>query len=62
MLRLLTGDSTTVVDQRRPGVNLTSNSHKGAWWPDETSPMCLSRWSETIAASRCVPLIDLGDS
>ena len=50
ILRLLTGDSTHVVDRRRRDVNLTSNSHRGAWWPDETSLTCLSRWSETIAA------------
>ena len=50
ILRLLTGDSTHVVDRRRRDVNLTSNSHRGAWWPDERSPRCLSRWSETIAA------------
>ena len=50
ILRLLTGDSTHVVDRRRRDVNLTSNSHRGAWWPDERSLRCLSRWSETIAA------------
>ena len=50
ILRLLTGDSTHVVDRRRRDVNPTSNSHTGAWWLDETSPRCLSRWSETIAA------------
>ena len=50
ILRLLTGDSTHVVDRRRRDVNLTSNSHRGAWWLDETSPRCLSTWSETIAA------------
>ena len=50
ILRLLTGDSTHVVDRRRRDVNLTSNSHTGAWWLDETFPRCLSTWSETIAA------------
>ena len=50
ILRLLTGDSTTVVDRRRPGVNLTPNTHTGGWWLDETSPTCLSKWSETIEA------------
>ena len=50
ILRLLTGDSTTVVDRRRRGVNPTPNSHTGGWWLDETSPTCLSKWSETIAA------------
>ena len=50
ILRLLTGDSTTVVDRRRPGVNPRPNSHTGGWWLDETSPRCLSKWSETIAA------------
>ena len=50
ILRLLTGDSTHVVDRRRRDVNLTSNSHTGAWWLDETSPRCLSKWSETIAS------------
>ena len=50
ILRLLTGDSTHVVDRRRRDVNLTSNSHTGVWWLDETSPRCLSKWSETIAA------------
>ena len=50
ILRLLIGDSTTVVDRRRPGVNPTPNTHTGGWWLDETSPTCLSKWSETIAA------------
>ena len=50
ILRLLTGDSTPVVHRRRPGVNPTPNTHRGAWWLDETSPRCLSKWSETIAA------------
>ena len=31
ILRLLRGDSTTVVDRRRPGVNPTPYTHKGAW-------------------------------
>ena len=50
ILRLLTGDSTHVVDRRRRDVNSASNSHRGAWWPDERSPRCLSKSSETIAA------------
>ena len=50
ILRLLTGDSTNVVDRRRRDVNPTPNTHTVVWWPDETSPTCLSKWSETIAA------------
>ena len=50
ILRLLTGDSTNVVDRRRRGVNPRPNTHTVVWWPDETSPTCLSKWSETIEA------------
>ena len=58
ILRLLRGNSINVVDRRRRDVNPASNTHKGAWWRDERSPTCLSRWWETIAATRCAPLID----
>ena len=50
ILRLLIGDSTTVVDRRRRDVNPTPNTHTVGWWLDETSPTCLSKSSETIAA------------
>ena len=44
ILRLLTGDSTHVVDRRRRGVNPRPNTHTVVWWPDEMSPTCLSKW------------------
>ena len=50
ILRLLTGDSTHVVDRTRRGVNPIPNTHTVVWWLDETSPTCLSKWSETIEA------------
>ena len=43
ILRLLRGDSTSVVDRRRRDVNPRPNTHTVARWPDEKSLNCLSR-------------------
>ena len=62
ILRLLTGDSTSVVDRRRRDENPAPNTHTVAWWHDEWSLKCLSRWWKTIEATRCAPPIDHGGS
>ena len=45
--RLLRGGSTTVVGGTRQDANPTPNTHKGAWWRDETTE-----------GGHCVPPID----